>query len=143
MPDKGPLTVDCPDLDVDLTRHHPRRCGDSKYGLDRIFKVALDLMVVQFLGRYETKPIYVFGGFGLACWGVSFLSAGYAFFRKLVEGVSFILTPLPLLAAMAFMTGVTSILMGFLAELMVRTYYESQQKTPYAIKQALNLEVGA
>jgi len=119
--------------------HRARTTGRSKYGLERIFKVVLDLMVVQFLGRYETKPIYVFGGFGLACWGVSFLSAGYAFFRKLVEGVSFILTPLPLLAAMAFMTGVTSILMGFLAELMVRTYYESQQKTPYAIKYTLNL----
>jgi dolichol-phosphate mannosyltransferase len=100
-------------------------------------------MVVQFLGRYETKPIYVFGGFGLLCWGISALSTAYALYRKLFEGVSFILTPLPLLSLMAFMTGTLSILMGFLAELVVRTYYESQQKAPYAVKHALNLETSA
>jgi glycosyltransferase involved in cell wall biosynthesis len=121
--------------------HRPRRAGRSKYGLERIFKVALDLMVVQFLGRYETKPIYVFGGFGLLCWGISVLSTGYAFYRKIFEDVSFILTPLPLVSLMTFMMGAMSILMGFLAELVVRTYYESQQKAPYAIKAALNLEI--
>jgi glycosyltransferase involved in cell wall biosynthesis len=120
--------------------HRPRRAGHSKYGFERVFKVLLDLMVVQFLGRYETKPIYVFGGFGLLCFGFGLLSGGYAVYRKIFEDVSFILTPLPLLTAMAFMTGVLSILMGFVAELLVRTYYESQQKTPYAIRGALNLE---
>jgi glycosyltransferase involved in cell wall biosynthesis len=123
--------------------HRPRLSGSSKYGFERIFKVVLDLMVVQFLGRYETKPIYVFGGFGLLCWGLSALSTAYAFYRKIFEDVSFILTPLPLFSLMAFMTGTLSILMGFLAELVVRTYYESQQKTPYAVKQAFNLESGA
>ncbi len=123
--------------------HRPRTSGRSKYGLERVFKVLLDLMVVQFLGRYETKPIYVFGGFGLACWGVSLLAAGYAFYRKLFEATDFILTPLPLLSVMAFMTGVTSILMGFLAELLVRTYYESQQKPPYAIRHTRNLDTGS
>jgi glycosyltransferase involved in cell wall biosynthesis len=123
--------------------HRPRLTGSSKYGFERVFKVVLDLMVVQFLGRYETKPIYVFGGFGLLCWGISAISTAYAFYRKIFEDVSFILTPLPLFSLMAFMTGTLSILMGFLAELVVRTYYESQQKAPYAIKQALNLEVGA
>ncbi len=120
--------------------HRPRRAGRSKYGLERVFKVLLDLMVVQFLGRYATKPIYVFGGFGLLCWGISLLSAGYAVYRKLFDATDFILTPLPLLSVMAFMTGVMSILMGFLAELLVRTYYESQQKAPYSIKSSLNLE---
>jgi len=123
--------------------HRPRLTGSSKYGFERVFKVVLDLMVVQFLGRYETKPIYVFGGFGLLCWGISAISTAYAFYRKIFEDVSFILTPLPLFSLMAFMTGTLSILMGFLAELVVRTYYESQQKAPYAIKRALNLEVGA
>jgi len=123
--------------------HRPRGTGRSKYGFERIFKVVLDLMVVQFLGRYETKPIYVFGGFGLVCWTIAGLATGYAFYRKIFEGVSFILTPLPLLALMAFMTGTLSILMGFVAELVVRTYYESQQKVPYAIKYALNLDKGA
>jgi dolichol-phosphate mannosyltransferase len=123
--------------------HRPRMTGRSKYGLERVFKVLLDLMVVQFLGRFETKPIYVFGGFGLLCWGLSAVSAGYAVYRKLFDATDFILTPLPLLSAMAFMTGVMSILMGFLAELLVRTYYESQQKTPYAVKHRLNVNPGA
>ncbi len=123
--------------------HRRRTSGRSKYGLERVFKVVLDLMVVQFLGRYETKPIYVFGGFGLACWGVSLLAAATAFYRKLFDATDFILTPLPLLAVMAFMTGVMSILMGFLAELLVRTYYESQQKAPYAVRSTQNLGEGA
>ena len=120
--------------------HRARLSGSSKYGFERIFKVVLDLMVVQFLGRYETKPIYVFGGFGLLCWGLSALSTAYAFYRKIFEDVSFILTPLPLFSLMAFMTGTLSILMGFLAELVVRTYYESQQKAPYAVKHAFHLD---
>jgi glycosyltransferase involved in cell wall biosynthesis len=119
--------------------HRPRREGDSKYGFDRIAKVFLDLLVVQFLGRFETRPMYVFGGFGLFSWGISLLAAGYAFYRKLFDDTSFIQTPLPLLSVMAFITGVLSILMGLLAELQVRTYYESQQKTPYAIKYTRNL----
>jgi len=123
--------------------HRPRLRGTSNYGFERIIKVFLDLLVVQFLGRYETKPIYVFGGFGLVSWGISLASAGYAFYRKWFEDVSFILTPLPLLSVMAFITGVLSILMGLLAELLVRTYYESQQKRPYAIKSTLNLDADA
>lgn len=120
--------------------HRPRLEGSSNYGLERIAKVFLDLLVVQFLGRYETKPIYVFGGFGLMCWGISLLSGGYAVYRKLFDDTSFILTPLPLLSVMAFITGVLSILMGFLAELQVRTYYESQQRTPYAVRSTLNVD---
>jgi len=118
----------------------PRLRGSSNYGFERIIKVFLDLLVVYFLGRYETKPMYVFGGFGLVSWGISLASAGYAFYRKWFEDVSFILTPLPLLSVMAFITGVLSILMGLLAELLVRTYYESQEKRPYAIKTTLNLD---
>ncbi len=120
--------------------HRPRLEGSSKYGLERIVKVFLDLLVVQFLGRYETKPIYVFGGFGLVCWGISLLSGCYAVYRKIFDDTSFILTPLPLLSVMAFITGVLSILMGFLAELLVRTYYESQQRVPYAVRYALTVD---
>ena len=123
--------------------HRPREHGASHYGFDRIAKVFLDLLVVQFLGRYETRPMYVFGGFGLVSWGISLLSAAFAFYRKFFDATSFIQTPLPLLSVMAFITGVLSMLMGLLAELLVRTYYESQQKRPYAIKYARNLELGA
>lgn len=120
--------------------HRPRTRGRSKYGFERIAKVFLDLLVVQFLGRYETRPMYVFGGFGLVCWGISLLSAAGAFYRKFFDATSFIQTPLPLLALMTFVTGVLSILMGLLAELLVRTYYESQKRVPYAVKSTLNLD---
>lgn len=120
-------------------RHHPRRHGISKYGLNRIFKVVLDLAVVRFLDRYLTKPIYVFGMFGLIS-----LSGGAAAFiwmlwLKLVSGISLILTPLPLLSAILFSTGVLSILMGLLAEMMVRTYFEAQDKRVYLVRSLVNL----
>lgn len=120
--------------------HHPRLYGTSKYGLERVFKVVLDLLVVKFLANYSTKPIYVFGGFGLVSILASGAAAGYALFLKFVEGVSFISTPLPLLSVMLFSTGVMSILMGFLAELVMRTYYESQDKSVYLIKELRNLK---
>jgi glycosyltransferase involved in cell wall biosynthesis len=120
--------------------HHPRTRGSSNYGFERIFKVALDLMVVQFLGRYETKPIYVFGGFGLLTWMVAGAASAYAVYLKYSGQATFIETPLPLLAVFSFTTGVMSILMGFLAELLMRTYFESQHKAPYSLRSAHNLE---
>lgn len=120
--------------------HHPRIHGTSKYGLERVVKVLLDLLVVKFFAKYSTKPIYIFGGFGLANIVVSGMAGIYAIWLKLVDGVSFILTPLPLLTVMALITGVMSILTGLLAELVMRTYYESQGKTVYMIKRTLNIE---
>ena len=115
-------------------RHHPRTAGQSKYGLGRILKVILDLLVVKFLERHLTKPIYVFGGFGLAFLATSVASAIAALWLKLAEGVSFISTPLPLLVTLTFITGVMSLLMGLLAEMVLRTYYESQNKKTYVVK---------
>jgi glycosyltransferase involved in cell wall biosynthesis len=120
--------------------HRPRVHGRSNYGFNRVAKVFLDLMVVQFLGRFETRPMYVFGGFGLISWGISGLAAAYALYRKFFDATDFILTPLPLLSVMAFITGVLSMLMGLLAELQVRTYYESQMRRPYAIRTTRNLD---
>ena len=120
--------------------HHTRIHGQSKYGLERVVKVVLDLLVVKFLAKYATKPIYVFGSFGLATIGISGIAAIYAFYLKFVYDVSFILTPLPLLAVMALITGIMSILMGLVAELVMRTYYESQGKPVYLIKSTLNIE---
>lgn len=119
--------------------HHPRIHGSSKYGLERVIKVLLDLMVVKFLASYANKPIYVFGGFGLVSIAVSFASGFLALYLKFFEGVSFILTPLPLLVVLAFITGVMSILMGLIAEVIMRTYYESQGKQVYLVKDTLNL----
>ncbi len=112
-------------------RHHPRLHGKSKYGLQRIPKVLLDLMVVVFLHRYGQKPMYVFGTAGLLAFGVSFLSAAAALYYKFWGGKSFIETPLPILFAVAFLTGVMCLLMGLLAELLARTYFESQNKRTY------------
>lgn len=121
-------------------RHHPRQHGNSNYGLERIAKVLLDLMVVKFLDRHFVKPIYVFGGFGLLSLSLSAISGAYMIYLKLVEGVSMILTPLPLLSALTFLVGFMSILMGLLAEMLVRTYFESQQRSAYLVRRLINFD---
>ena len=118
-------------------RHFHRGSGFSKYGMSRVFKVILDLMVVKFLLSYSQKPIYVFGGMGLLMILGAFISGGYAIYLKLFREVSFILTPLPLLSVLLLMLGFLSILMGFLAEILTRTYYESQGKPTYQIKETI------
>lgn len=118
-------------------KHYLRKSGSSKYGMSRIFKVILDLMVVKFLLSYSQKPIYVFGGMGLLMILGAILSGGFAIYLKLFKGVSFILTPLPLLCVLLLMLGFLSILMGFLAEILTRTYYESQGKPTYQIKEVI------
>lgn len=118
-------------------RHHPRSFGSSKYGMNRVFKVILDLMVVKFLLSYSQKPIYVFGGMGLLMILGAFISGAYAIYLKLFRGEPFILTPLPLLCALLLLLGFISILMGFMAEILTRTYYESQGKPTYQIKETI------
>jgi dolichol-phosphate mannosyltransferase len=120
-------------------RHHERKFGASKYGLERVVKVILDLMVVKFLDRYLVKPIYVFGGFGLLSLALSFASSLWMLWLKFFESVSMIETPLPLFCAMTFLVGVQSILMGLVAEILVRTYFEARDKRAYSVKEAINL----
>jgi len=122
--------------------HHPRIHGHSKYGLERVAKVVLDLMVVKFLANYANKPIYVFGGFGLVSIALSLLSGVWAVYLKIFEQTSFISTPLPLLVALTFITGVMSILMGLIAEIIMRTYYESQGKQVYLVRDTVNIGDG-
>ncbi|WP_202901507.1 glycosyltransferase family 2 protein [Thalassospira australica] len=121
-------------------QHHSRQFGQSKYGLERIAKVLLDLMVVKFLDRHLVKPIYVFGGIGLASFCASFLSAIWMFYLKFFDNTSMIETPLPLLVAMTFLVGLMCILLGLLAEMIVRTYFESQGRSPYLVKETVNME---
>jgi glycosyltransferase involved in cell wall biosynthesis len=121
-------------------RHHARKFGKSKYGLERVFKVILDLIVVKFLERYLVKPIYVFGSFGAFSLLMSGISGTFMLYLKLFEGTSMIATPLPLLSAMFFLVGAISILMGLLAEIMVRTYFEAQKLSPYCIRNLINFE---
>jgi glycosyltransferase involved in cell wall biosynthesis len=118
--------------------HHAREFGKSKYGLERVFKVVLDLLVVVFLRRFFAKPIYLFGGCGIAAIILSFLTIGLAIGLRLFFHVSLILTPLPLLSALLFLVGMMSILLGLVAEMMVRTYYESQGARAYLVRELIN-----
>lgn len=121
-------------------RHLAREFGTSKYGLERIAKVLLDLIVVKFLDRHFMKPIYVFGGFGLVSLLISGASGIAALYLKIVEHLSLIQTPLPLLSVMTFITGIMCVLMGLLSEMLMRTYFEAQGKTSYAIREKLNFD---
>ncbi|MDD5200031.1 MAG: glycosyltransferase family 2 protein [Terrimicrobiaceae bacterium] len=119
--------------------HFARRAGKSKYGLERILKVLLDLMVVKFLDRHAQKPMYVFGICGFLMMAIAGLFALWAVWLNLVEGKPFITTPLPVLTVSTFMTGVICVLMGLLAEMITRTFYESQGKRIYLVRERRNL----
>ena len=121
-------------------RHHPRLHGSSKYGLERIFKVVLDIIVIRFLDRYLGNPIYIFGGFGVLWLGISLITFLYVIYLKMFADVSMILTPLPMMSVIAFMMGITSILIGLLAEIVVRIYYELRSKLIYYTRETLNFD---
>ncbi len=116
--------------------HHARKLGKSKYGLSRTFKVMFDLLTIKFLASYQTKPIYVFGTCGMLTFAVSLLATVGAIIKKL-QGVSFIRTPLLIIAVVMFAVGVQFFLMGLLAEMLVRTYHESQAKPIYAVRETI------
>ena len=120
--------------------HYARQFGQSKYGLSRTFKVILDLITVKFLSSYATKPIHIFGMIGLWSFAISIGAFVWMVTLKLFFHTTFIETPLPVLIAMFFMLGVQFILMGLLAEIMVRTYHESQGKRIYKVKAVINTE---
>jgi glycosyltransferase involved in cell wall biosynthesis len=120
--------------------HHPRLHGESNYGLNRTFKVILDLIVIQFMSRYMQKPIHFFGGFGLINLALSFLTFGWMLSLKLFWDTSFSVTPLPMLIILFFLIGLQSIFFGLLAEIQMRTYYESQDKDAYQIEEKINFD---
>lgn len=117
--------------------HHARRFGKSKYGFGRTFKVILDLITVKFMGSYVTKPIYVFGLIGLTSIGVGLAVAVFVLVRALFFQGEW-LSPLILIAFFVLSMGVISIFIGLLAEISVRTYFESQNKPPYIIKEIVD-----
>jgi glycosyltransferase involved in cell wall biosynthesis len=114
--------------------HHPRKFGKTSYGLERTVKVLLDLFTVKFLVSYASKPIYLFGGFGLALIGLSALCLLYLFIRRVFFLVSVTMSPLFLISTVAGLMGFQSLLMGLITELLVRTYHESQNKPIYTVK---------
>ena len=119
-------------------RHHPRRYGKAKYGLERTLKVVLDLFTVKFLTSYAAKPIYLFGGIGLGLIATSLVTLLALVVRRITLGEHMIRSPLLLMSTMLFILGAQSILMGLIAELMVRTYHESQAKPTYSVRRVVD-----
>ena len=125
--------------------HHARTMGKSKYGLSRTVKVVFDLITIKFMASYQTKPLYLFGWAGLLTFAVSLFSALLAFSMKFLSWphhADFIQTPLPVVAMVTLVLGVQLFLMGLLAEMMVRTYHESQAKSIYAVRERIGMKSG-
>ena len=129
--------------------HHARTMGKSKYGISRTIKVIFDLMTIKFMASYQTKPIYVFGTFGMLAFFVSIISGIYAVLLKIAGRLGFphyqadfVETPLPILCIVMFAISIQFILMGLLAEMLVRTYHESQDKAIYAVRERIGFNSG-
>lgn len=114
--------------------------GRSNYGIGRVFKVLLDLVVIKFLDKYMNKPMHFFGGIGFLSFGLGLVAGLTAVILKLVHSRDFVETPLPTFSALFLIVGVQLIVMGIIAEILMRTYYESQNKKPYIIKNKINLK---
>jgi glycosyltransferase involved in cell wall biosynthesis len=117
--------------------HHPRRFGKAKYGLERTIKVLLDLVTVKFLSSSANKPIYLFGGTGAVLILFSMLVLLYLFVRRVFFNVDVLASPFFQMSTMIFIMGFQSIMMGLIAELLVRTYHESQGKRTYIIRKII------
>ncbi len=125
-----------------VVHHRARTSGRTKYGLGRTFNVVLDLILIRFFQKYAQRPIHFFGRIGFVSILISYLAFGAILYFKYVfpfpTGLNylpkdFVETPLPILAVMFFLAGVMSILHGLVAEMVMRTYYESQHKTTYLL----------
>lgn len=118
--------------------HRPRQRGISKYSVWRTFKVVLDLITVWFFLNFHTKPIYVFGGLGITSATMSAGMAAYVLYQKYAFGFFVHRNPLFIISAILLVFAVQFLVFGLLAEILVRTYFESQNKRPYSFKQIFN-----
>ena len=118
--------------------HRSRQYGSSKYGISRTVRVMLDLINVWFLGTYSTRPIHVFGTLGLSSMAFGVLIGLYLSFIKIFLGESIGNRPLLLLAVLLVVIGVQLVTMGLLGEMITRTYYESQNKPIYVVREIVN-----
>lgn len=123
-----------------IVSHHARKTGHSKYGLERVLKVLADLLVVKFLDRWAEKPMYLFGGAGLLSFATGIACFIWMLVLKFHYHKSFIETPVPLLVVVSGMVGVMCLLLGLLAEMITRTFYESQGKSVYLVRATRNLD---
>jgi glycosyltransferase involved in cell wall biosynthesis len=121
-------------------RHHPRVAGKSKYGPRRTFKVLLDLLTVKFLSVWSTKPSYIFGGSGVILCLLGSLFVLWTAYERVVNGIYVYRQPSLLVGVFLFTIGFNLLLLGLLAELIVRTYHESQSKPTYLIRELRNFD---
>ncbi|MFA7061432.1 MAG: glycosyltransferase family 2 protein [Pedobacter sp.] len=119
--------------------HYPRLHGTSKYGISRTLRVILDLMTVKFLLTYSTKPIQLFGKWGIYTLMAGFGSGAMTIYMKVFEHLSMNRNPLLILTGFLMFMGVQFIVMGLLGELNARTYYEAQGKPIYVVMDRINL----
>jgi glycosyltransferase involved in cell wall biosynthesis len=119
--------------------HHAREHGESKYGIGRAPRVLLDLMVLRFLDRNLDRPMQFYGKAGLYSFGLGFLAGTWAIYLKIFENTSFIQTPLPMLVVLLALVGTLLIMMGLMAEIQSRIYYEARNKTHFKVRETRNL----
>jgi len=120
--------------------HHPRVHGKSKYGFSRVTRVVLDLFVIFFLDRAIDRPMQFFGRAGLYALMGAFLVGCWALWLRFVEGISFIQTPLPLLVSLLAITALLCFFLGIIAEMLMRTYYESRGRRAYLVGKTVNID---
>lgn len=118
--------------------HHPRRFGKTKYGIGRTIRVVLDLLTVRFLLSYGTRPMHIFGLFGLGSMALGMVISVYLIALKFLYSEALAERPLLLLGMLLIILGVQFISIGLIGELVVRTYYETQKKAIYAVREELN-----
>jgi glycosyltransferase involved in cell wall biosynthesis len=121
-------------------RHHPRTAGKTKYNLSRAFRVVLDLITITFMHSYLTRPMHIMGLAGLVSIGLGFVSLMITIGMKSFYGTFMTGNPFLLFSALCVLIGVQFISMGLIGELMTRTYFESQGKKAYAVRNTLNIE---
>ena len=118
--------------------HRPRTEGKSHYGMSRIFKVILDLLTVKFLLSYSTRPLQIFGTFGLVSGVIGGALGLYLTYLRLIVKQGISNRPLLLLAILLIVIGIQFISIGLLAELLVRTYHESSEKKIYYVREIID-----
>src|SRR5207244_2440847 len=123
-----------------VTRHHPRRFGQTKYGLSRTVRVVLDLITVKYMLDYFASPMKLFGRFGLACFAIAIASAGASVAMKLAAGTDMTGNPLTLLAVLGTMAAIQFFSLGLLGEVAARIYYGQDRRQNYAIRELINCD---
>lgn len=118
----------------------PRIHGKSNYGISRTFKVLLDILAYNFFNKFSSRPMHFFGMFGFVSMAFGIISFFAMLYFKFIKGISFILTPLPILTSILVVVGIQFILMGLLAEIFIKTYQKTENAKIYSIKERINFD---